>query len=112
MGNWRWKKAQKTLNSLRNLQSGDTEGEDSYTTLFELFDKIDEDKSGGISPDELLEALLHANVKVSAKEVRVLMKAADANGDGVIDRDEWASLVERIDGKSVDNNSRRAEKVW
>ena len=71
----------------------------------EAFDRIDADNSGALDSDEIAEALTQAAVgpteKLERKNVEFLKRLAselvdlyDFNGDGVVDRTEYQSMVE------------------
>jgi uncharacterized membrane protein YoaK (UPF0700 family) len=105
-GTWKWKKVLgKIHTSMLNdiVDDGKEDGgaadvveiklELTRTALLQLFDHIDTDGSGAIDADELLEALIKANVKMSAYEIKTLFKAADENQDGEISKGEWEILV-------------------
>lgn len=50
---------------------------------------IDDDNSGEITPQELKTVLESLGDAVSDKEIKEMIKAADANGDGQIQFDEF-----------------------
>ena len=86
-GNWKWRK---TMQSLRMAS------DKSQLPLVDMFDVIDKNQNGEVSPEELLDALLKAGVKTNLRTVRVLVSYADANNNGTIDRGEWVTIVERV----------------
>ncbi|CAJ1932400.1 unnamed protein product [Cylindrotheca closterium] len=86
-GNWKWRK---TMQSLRQAS------EKGHVSLVDMFDIIDKNQNGEVSPEDLLDGLLQAGVKTNLRTVRVLVSYADANNNGTIDRDEWVTVVERI----------------
>jgi uncharacterized membrane protein YoaK (UPF0700 family) len=90
-GSWKWKNAIRRLNESSNGGDGETE-----SRLLDMFDEIDADMNGQIEPDELLDFLLKANIKMSAKGVRILIKCADEDGDGLINREEWNKICEKV----------------
>jgi hypothetical protein len=66
----------------------------------EAFDRIDEDKSGALDPDEIARALSMAASTEDSEDEKLLEALAtqlvelyDFNGDGVVDREEYQSLV-------------------
>ncbi len=59
--------------------------------LFEAFSTFDKDNSGHISKKELMEVL--KTEKNQEKEIETFIKAADKNGDGVIDYKEFLELM-------------------
>ena len=64
-------------------------------TLRTLFEEIDEDHSGQINGDELGSALRARGFKISTAVIHKLLKFADADGDGMLDVDEFASVMKR-----------------
>mmetsp|Transcript_12598 Transcript_12598/g.30084 ORF Transcript_12598/g.30084 Transcript_12598/m.30084 type:complete len:513 (+) Transcript_12598:283-1821(+) len=86
-GNWKWRK---TMQSLRQAST------EADVSLIDMFDVIDKNQNGEVSPEDLLDALLNAGVKTNLRTVRVLVSYADANNNGTIDRDEWATIVEQV----------------
>jgi len=90
LGTWQWK------NVLQKLHSGD--GKLTQEDLIGIFNKIDEEggANGKISADELRYGLKRAKVEMTDFEVETLFRAADDDGNGVIDKDEWDSLVKKV----------------
>jgi Ca2+-binding EF-hand superfamily protein len=52
----------------------------------------DSDRNGRIEESDLLSALQRAGVNANGKAVKTLMKSADADKDGTIDREEWKKM--------------------
>jgi len=90
LGTWKWKKV------LKKLDNGD--GSLTKEKLLDIFDTIDQDGdgSGDIDAEELIFGLRKANVQMTTYEMRTLFRAADSDGDGVISRDEWSQLADKI----------------
>lgn len=96
LGTWKkWKGAMKKLHGsiLDNVSS---HGIIHTNLLLQMFDDIDDEGNGEIDVDELLNELLKAGVKIDAKGVKVLIKTAYANGNGLIDRQEWETIVKEL----------------
>ncbi|KAL7550917.1 hypothetical protein ACHAWF_014119 [Thalassiosira exigua] len=58
-----------------------------------VFDKIDADGSGEIDADELKVALEEMGIKLTKKNIELMIAVVDENGDGVVDREEFHTLV-------------------
>lgn len=86
-GNWKWRK---TMYSLRQASVSQD------LSLLDMFDVIDKNSDGEVSPEELLDGLLKAGVKTNLRTVKVLVNYADVNHNGTIDREEWETIVERV----------------
>jgi len=97
-GTWHWQVALAALQhhpSLRmSRSSSEGEGEGSQF-LLEIFDVLDEDKSGFIDEDELKRALEEAGTNISQSAIIAMIKVADADGDGRISREEWGHLIDK-----------------
>jgi len=61
-----------------------------------LFDKIDVDKSGSISADELQKALHNEGMDVNMLELKAMMYTADKDSNGYLDKEEWVALVNKL----------------
>jgi len=108
-GNWKWRK---TMQSLRDANIR------TDLSMVDMFDVIDKKQNGEVTPEELLDSLLKAGVKTNLRTVRVLVSYADANNNGTIDRDEWATIVAQVmEGSQFTSNdvaqqiSRTASKI-
>ena len=62
---------------------------------------IDDDNTGEISPQELRMVLESLGDTVTDKEIKEMIKAADTNGDGEIQFDEFVDAC--MQGKLLDN---------
>ncbi|CAD6258445.1 unnamed protein product [Miscanthus lutarioriparius] len=67
--------------------------EEEITGLKEMFKNIDKDNSGTITLDELKHGLAKHGPKLSDSEMEQLMEAADADGNGLIDYDEFVTAT-------------------
>ncbi len=59
----------------------------------QLFKSIDEDGSGTVTIDELRKAFLRYGTKLSEEDLQVLMRAADLDGDGTINYEEFVACT-------------------
>eukprot|EP00930_Biecheleria_cincta_P044637 TRINITY_DN3072_c0_g3_i2.p1 TRINITY_DN3072_c0_g3~~TRINITY_DN3072_c0_g3_i2.p1 ORF type:complete len:717 (+),score=107.19 TRINITY_DN3072_c0_g3_i2:98-2248(+) len=88
-----------TLNSTDNVTAAASKGDDLMRhkqSLIDLFDVIDLDKSGVIETEELRCAM--RAVDVHPASARRIVREADSNGDGLIERQEWMDTVESVIG--------------
>lgn len=81
-GVWDWKDV---LNKIKP--------EGSKEEFLAFFDELDHDKGGTLDMHELEKGL---RGKVTEEELHALLIAADADGSGDIDKQEWADLVEEL----------------
>ena len=65
----------------------------TYDQVDAVFDQIDVDNSGEIDADELKLALEKMGMKLTKGNVEAMIRVVDDNGDGVIDREEFHTLV-------------------
>ncbi|XP_031268303.1 calcium-dependent protein kinase 17-like [Pistacia vera] len=70
--------------------------EEEIMGLKEMFKSIDTDNSGTITLEELKQGLAKQGTKLSEYEVKQLMEAADADGNGTIDYDEFITATMHI----------------
>ncbi|PKA48150.1 Calcium-dependent protein kinase 17 [Apostasia shenzhenica] len=70
--------------------------EEEIRGLKEMFKNMDADNSGTITAEELRQGLLQQGTKLSDAEVEQLMAAADADGNGTIDYDEFITATMHI----------------
>lgn len=61
--------------------------------LKEMFKNIDKDNSGTITLDKLKNGLAKHGTELSDGEIQQLMEAADADGNGLIDYDEFVTAT-------------------
>ena len=90
-GTWHWKKTLKQLGA----SSGSLHSE---AKLFAIFDEIDGDGNGHIDHEELLTVsyLMQLDNRTTARAIRMLIRSADQDDDGVISREEWDAMVARL----------------
>ncbi|KAM3210330.1 hypothetical protein ACQJBY_064370 [Aegilops geniculata] len=62
---------------------------DKYVQMFHLMDK---DKNGNLSLEELMEGLHINGQRVPESEIRMLLEAADTDGNGTLDCDEFVTV--------------------
>uniref|UniRef100_A0ACD5ZTG1 Uncharacterized protein n=1 Tax=Avena sativa TaxID=4498 RepID=A0ACD5ZTG1_AVESA len=62
---------------------------DKYVQMFHLMDK---DKNGNLSLEELMEGLHINGQPVPESEIRMLLEAADTDGNGTLDCDEFVTV--------------------
>lgn len=94
VGTWKWDRVLEHMATSMNDGNG-------LTTLTDLtpekvdhvFDQIDSDGSGEIDADELKEALEKMGIKLTRKNIVTMIAVVDENSDGVVDREEFHTLV-------------------
>uniref|UniRef100_A0ACD6A1B2 Uncharacterized protein n=1 Tax=Avena sativa TaxID=4498 RepID=A0ACD6A1B2_AVESA len=67
--------------------------EEEIRGLKEMFKNIDKDNSGTITLEELKNGLAKQGTKMSDTEIEQLMEAADADGNGLIDYEEFVTAT-------------------
>jgi Ca2+-binding EF-hand superfamily protein len=79
---------------------------DGRGLMREVFDQFDEDGGGTIDARELQAAMGAYGVHLSSTEARELIMAADADGSGELDFDEFEELMQRASDKDSMNQLR------
>ena len=80
-------------------------GAHELMSLKQVFSWIDKDKNGSVEPDEIAEVLQKFGFQLSKDEISDIMADLDKNGDGVMDFEEFATLMDR----RMSINSHRSE---
>jgi len=83
---------------LKSLLEGFGKVDKDDEALEIMFHDIDVDKSGSISYDEMRDAIVHTFGEQGFDQAKMLemLKAADADGDGEVDLDEFKAFVRAI----------------
>jgi hypothetical protein len=88
----------------------------SSLTLEDIFKKFDEDGNGWISEVEFRNAIRKLNLGLSSRDIDMIMKRVDMNGDGKIDWREFmakfktpSNLDERLKDRAKDRMGRLKE---
>ena len=79
----------------RILEACYARNEDTYDSLFQIFQALDKDQSGGIDPLEFKRGMDAFGVKLTEEEVSQVVKYFDLNKDGKISFSEFLSALER-----------------
>ncbi|KAJ3674657.1 hypothetical protein LUZ60_005273 [Juncus effusus] len=74
----------------------------------EIFTFMDTDKIGKISFEQLKTGLQKVGSQLSESEMKLLMEAADVNGDGYLDYGEFVAITIHLQKLSKDEHLRRA----
>ena len=79
----------------------DTDREDEVRQAFKVFDK---DGNGFITSEELGAVMANLGERLTAGELKEMMKEADTNGDGKIDYEEFVKVRRSslVQGKAID----------
>mmetsp|Transcript_23615 Transcript_23615/g.63749 ORF Transcript_23615/g.63749 Transcript_23615/m.63749 type:complete len:98 (-) Transcript_23615:21-314(-) len=68
--------------------------------LASVFDRFDLQRAGHLNKEVLQEVLSRLKVTVTEEELSGMMQLADSDGDGVIDFDDFKSLMEETRRRS------------
>ncbi|GMH30001.1 hypothetical protein Nepgr_031844 [Nepenthes gracilis] len=74
----------------------------------EMFKKIDRDKDGIVSNDELKAGLLNSSSQLAESEVQMLIEAVDTNGKGSLDYGEFVAVSLHLQRMANDEHLRKA----
>ncbi|KAI3775433.1 hypothetical protein L1987_50009 [Smallanthus sonchifolius] len=94
-----------TTNKRGSFYSDSSERKAELKSVFATFDK---NKDGFITKQELCDSLKNIGISTSKKDVLEMVERVDANGDGLIDFDEFCELFESMmsqedeDGSKID----------
>jgi hypothetical protein len=108
-GTWQWKRKVKILtDGVKSYRMQLAEDDDDSTLqeessertleLEDLFDEIDLDGNGTLDENEVFVGLNQAGFKIDLKSVIRLMRLADKDTNGSIDRDEWITIARICSG--------------
>ncbi|KAI9076563.1 hypothetical protein K1719_024704 [Acacia pycnantha] len=68
----------------------EAEAEEEFQEAFKAFDK---DQDGYISPSELRHVMITVGERVTEEELEQMMRVADLDGDGLLDYQEFVSMM-------------------
>ena len=77
---------------LMKKRTADDDGTDDIEAAFKVFDTKND---GFIDIDELMGVMVMLGNPRSEDEVKIMIAEEDKNGDGVIDREEFFSMLEK-----------------
>ena len=66
---------------------------DEDTYLKNLFRSLDRNNNGLISINEIRYIVTHSNENISEKDIEIIMKEADTDGDGLISFEEFMTIM-------------------
>ena len=91
-----WQVARKGLVDHLDLDSLDTAkgAEQLAARINDIFDKFDVDRSAGIDASEMVDGMKSIGIDLTPAQARSLLKEADADGDGYVQREEFQWVVE------------------
>ncbi|KAK3285208.1 hypothetical protein CYMTET_7179 [Cymbomonas tetramitiformis] len=67
--------------------------EERDAEILRMFQEIDEDGSGEVEPDEIVQSLKKQGVSITEQEVKKMITIFDPNGDGSIDLEEFSGVM-------------------
>ncbi|KAG0097519.1 calmodulin-like 3 [Podila epicladia] len=77
----------------QKTSSGGLQGKKDQREIDAIFREFDLDGNGFITAEELGKVLERQGEKLTEEELKGMIKAADLNGDNVIDKEEFARMV-------------------
>ncbi|XP_024388902.1 calcium-dependent protein kinase 30 [Physcomitrium patens] len=87
-------------------------GGEEIDGLKEMFEKLDSDKTGTITFEKLKMGLIEIGSQLTEHEVRMLMEAADVEGNGTLDYGEFVAATVHLQRLDDDEHLRRAFDVF
>eukprot|EP00581_Thalassiosira_minuscula_P017864 CAMPEP_0183726730 /NCGR_PEP_ID=MMETSP0737-20130205/24049_1 /TAXON_ID=385413 /ORGANISM="Thalassiosira miniscula, Strain CCMP1093" /LENGTH=557 /DNA_ID=CAMNT_0025958161 /DNA_START=272 /DNA_END=1945 /DNA_ORIENTATION=- len=108
VGTWKWDQVLEHMVSNMNQDDGAGLADMTYEQIDHVFDQIDDDRSGEIDADELKLALEKMGIKLTKKNVKMMINVVDDNGDGVVDREEFHTLVQMATLRSRSKRKRES----
>lgn len=61
-----------------------------------LWERLDEDESGQVTPDELYNKLVQLDPSIAKDDMRELIFYVDKDGDGCLNKEEFEILVKEV----------------
>ncbi|KAL7541295.1 hypothetical protein ACHAXR_012038 [Thalassiosira sp. AJA248-18] len=110
-GTWKWDQVLEQMATSMNDGNGPSALANlSPSQVDNVFDEIDSDGSGEIDADELKEALEKMGIKLTKKNVETMIAVIDENGDGVVDRHEFHTLVRMATLRAIQKQESKLRK--
>lgn len=98
LGTWQWKKTLRQIGDGASVAGSVGDPVTGEERLKQMFDDIDDDGNGEIDHDELLNYLMQMDRRTTARAVKMLIRSADQDQNGTIDRREWEKMVQKLYG--------------
>lgn len=73
-----------------------------------IFSRFDSDGDGKLSPPELRQLMRTVSHELSLQDAKAAVESTDANGDGLLDMDEFMQFV----GAKGENDTEEEEALW
>lgn len=61
-----------------------------------LWERLDEDESGQVTPEELFDKLVQLDPSIAKDDMRELIYYVDQDGDGCLNKEEFEILVKEV----------------
>ncbi|KAL8139638.1 hypothetical protein V2J09_005659 [Rumex salicifolius] len=78
--------------------------DEQLETIKDLFQSMDTDKNGRLSLNEVKQGFLHLGQPLMDSEIQMMIDAADADGDGTLDCEEFITILIHIKRMESDEN--------